>query len=221
MTGQLRLDVLHVAGTRMIAQGTDGLSRGDYFGGIMAGHPMLSFVPIHLDAISRTPPLLAWIQSWAPDPTVTPLSPEEWFTSGHGIIPPTTADVSWTPLPSTQRVYLWAPAPASASVAVDELSLSRLKRPHLLHIMLCPRLCTHQWRKKLFKVADVVWELPPGRRPEWPTPMHEPLILALVLPFICTPDVGGVLHQLCNLPTSLAGLPSGVVRDMLHPAPLG
>jgi len=247
MTGHLRLHVLHVAGTRMISQGTDGLSRGDFFGGVMARHPMLSFVPLHLDAIARTPALLEWVRSWSPDQTISPLAPEEWFTSGHGIIPPTSAAIDWTPLPSPQRVYLWTPAPAAASVAVDKLSLSRMKRTHLLHIWLCPRLCTHQWRKKLFKVADVVWELPPGRRPEWPAPMHETLILALVLPFICTSpwqlrstprvlelggtvrrlwdlpgsDVGSVLRQLCDLPTSLAGLPPGVVRAMLHPAPLG
>lgn len=231
----------------MIAQGTDGLSRGDYVGGVMAGHTMLSYVPLHLSAVSRTPSLLTWLRSWSPDPTIMPLSSEEWFIKGHGLIPPSPGDVDWSPRLSSQQVYLWTPAPAAASTAVDELSLSRMKRPTLLHILLCPCLCTHQWRKKLFKVADIIWELPAGCRPEWPAPMHEPLILALVLPFIPVfpwhlrnfppssgtggtvhrlwsllgPAVGSVLRHLCDLPSTLAGLSPGVVRGMLHPPPPG
>ncbi len=247
MFGQLCLHVLHVAGSRMIAQGTDGLFRGDYVGGVMAGHAMLSCIPLHLSAIARTPRLLTWLCSWLPDPAIEPLSPEEWFVKGHGLIPLGPDEVDWTPESAPQQVYLWSPAPAAAAAAVDKLSLSRMKRPTLLHILCCPRLCTHQWRKKLFKVADVVWELPAGCRHEWPTSMHEPLILALVLPFIpvfpwhlrnCSrvlelggtvlrlwsspgPDVGCVLRQLCDLPHTLASLPPDLVRGMLHPSPPG
>lgn len=58
MQGQLKLHVIHVAGSRMIAQGTDGLSHGDFTMGVMSGHPILSFVPLHLDALDRSPALL-------------------------------------------------------------------------------------------------------------------------------------------------------------------
>jgi hypothetical protein len=77
--------------------------------------------------------------------------------------------------------------------------------------------------------------------------MHEPLILALVLPFIPVfpwhlrnfppssgtggtvhrlwsllgPAAGSVLRHLCDLPSTLAGLSPGVVRGMLHPPPPG
>jgi hypothetical protein len=73
--------------------------------------------------------------------------------------------------------------------------------------------------------------------------MHEPLILALVLPFVPHPpwqlrqpprvlelggtvrrlwshpgaDVGPILRELCDLPGTLAGLPPSVVWAMLHP----
>jgi hypothetical protein len=41
MTGALRLHVTHIAGTRMIQQGTDGLSRSDVTEGVMQHSPML------------------------------------------------------------------------------------------------------------------------------------------------------------------------------------
>lgn len=142
MSGQVRLHAIHVAGSRMIAQGTDGLSWGVYAEGVMTGVPMLSYIPLRLDALSRMPQLLPWVHTWSPA-AIQPLTPEGWFTEGHGLDCRPTTDNSWRPRPSNQRCFLWTPAPAAASVAVDELSLSRLKRPHLLHIFICPRLCTH------------------------------------------------------------------------------
>jgi hypothetical protein len=64
MLGLIQLHVIHVAGTRMMSQGTDGLSRGCLTEGVMMGSPMLSFIPLHLSAIERQPSLLPWIQDW-------------------------------------------------------------------------------------------------------------------------------------------------------------
>ena len=44
------IHVVHVSGKRMIAQGTDGLSRGQLGEGVMEGLDMLDFVPLHLSA---------------------------------------------------------------------------------------------------------------------------------------------------------------------------
>jgi len=188
MSGQMRLHMIHVAGSRMIAQGTDGLSRGHYASGVMSGLSMLEFVPLHLLATSAHPDLLLWIRSWFPTADMLPLPPEGWFTTGHGIAGGSfTSAGRWSPLPASSGAYLWAPAPAAASAAVDQLSLSRFKRTQLLHVLVCPRLMTHLWRKKLFKVADLVLELPPDVCPVWPAAMHEPIILALILPFIPFP----------------------------------
>jgi hypothetical protein len=248
MSGQMRLHMIHVAGSRMIAQGTDGLSRGHYASGVMSGLSMLEFVPLHLLATSAHPDLLLWIRSWFPTADMLPLPPEGWFTTGHGIAGGSfTSAGRWSPLPASSGAYLWAPAPAAASAAVDQLSLSRFKRTQLLHVLVCPRLMTHLWRKKLFKVADLVLELPPDVCPVWPAAMHEPIILALILPFILFPpwhlrnsapvlDLGrgvrqmwdsppeygrALLRKLCQLPSTLAGLPPDVVRAMLYPAPSG
>jgi hypothetical protein len=49
----IKVHIYHVAGTRMIAQGTDGVSRGYLGKGIMSGDTMESFIPIHLSALVR------------------------------------------------------------------------------------------------------------------------------------------------------------------------
>lgn len=50
MDGDFLLHMIHVAGTRMIAEGTDDLSRGSILQGVMAGNSMLSHIPLHLSA---------------------------------------------------------------------------------------------------------------------------------------------------------------------------
>jgi len=55
---------IHVAGTRMIMEGTVGLLRGDLTERVMAGASMLNFVPLHLSALDQSPIILAWIKSW-------------------------------------------------------------------------------------------------------------------------------------------------------------
>eukprot|EP00978_Attheya_sp_CCMP212_P037942 scaffold183200_cov67-Attheya_sp.AAC.3 len=45
----LVLHMIHVSGRRMIAQGTDGLSRGDHLQSVMQGLPMTAFMPLYLD----------------------------------------------------------------------------------------------------------------------------------------------------------------------------
>jgi hypothetical protein len=82
MEGNLFIHLVHVAGTRMIWSGVDGLSRGDHNAGVMAGEAMLSFVPLSQNAAERSPSLLPWVRSWAaPKDTskdVKILSPTEW-----------------------------------------------------------------------------------------------------------------------------------------------
>ena len=189
LRGSLKLHVIHVAGHRMITQGTDGLSRGDYTSGVMAGDHMLSFVPLHQSAIERSPSLLHWLQEWIPQPNIVPLTPSDWFTRGHGTEGGTkSAGDAWWPTCGSETWFLWTPAPGAAACALHQLALSRQKRPHLNHVFICPRLMTADWRKKLFKLADLVLELPPGCVPWWPSSMFEPLLLGLTLRLIvCNP----------------------------------
>ena len=54
----MRLHFCHVAGTRMIDQGTDGLSRGDLLERVMLGKSMLSFIPLSKGAVETQSELL-------------------------------------------------------------------------------------------------------------------------------------------------------------------
>jgi hypothetical protein len=188
MHGQIILHVVHVAGTRMIVQGTDGLSRGDFSSGVMSGMAMLQFVPLHQSAFDRSDAVLPWLREWAPDPLITVLTLDDWYEKGHGLLGGSTNDEGlWIPQEGPDRWFLWGPPPAAAGSAVHELGISRHKRTSLGHIFVCSRLFTHRWRKKLFNVADVVFEVPAGKRPFWSTSMHEPLLIGLILPFSLSP----------------------------------
>jgi hypothetical protein len=58
----LILHVVHVSGRRMIAEGTDGLSRGDHSEGVMQGQRMEDFIPLDLDPLTRSPGLKKWLK---------------------------------------------------------------------------------------------------------------------------------------------------------------
>jgi hypothetical protein len=77
--------VSHVSGKIMIAQGTDGISRGDLNEGVGTGIPMLSFIPLHLTAQERHPKLIPWIRSWFGQDAEL-LTPSDWFLPCHDIL---------------------------------------------------------------------------------------------------------------------------------------
>jgi len=245
MSGQLRLHVVHVSGTRMVAQGTDGLSRLDYTSGVMSGANMLDYIPLHLSALDQSPSILRWLPSWLPEPILS-LTPEQWYTLGQGVDGSSKGDNGmWYPSATVHSWFLWAPPPAAAATALQQLSLSRHKRGHLNHIFIAPWLMMALWRKRLFKLADIMLELPAGHFDFWPSACHEPLILGLTLHFFShspwilrnTPKilamgrqvrrlwsaseehVGLVLRKLCQLPAVLDGMPPGMVWEVLHSPP--
>lgn len=97
MRAGIRLHLLHVAGTRMIAQGTDGLSRGDLQEGVMTGQTMATFIPLHLSALDRSPRLGKWVEDWASAlGIVNFLTTKEWYTG-----------------PKREGVWVWTPPPPS------------------------------------------------------------------------------------------------------------
>jgi hypothetical protein len=61
MQYQIIIHMVHVSGKRMIAQGTDGCSRGVLMEGVMAGKDMLLFVDLDKSAIEDHTPLLEWV----------------------------------------------------------------------------------------------------------------------------------------------------------------
>jgi hypothetical protein len=79
--------------------------------------------------------------------------------------------------------YLWAPPPAAADVALEELHVACLKRQDSFHIIVVPRLMTPQWLKQLYKVSDITFKLPLGSSP-WLHAMYEPCMIGLTFPFL-------------------------------------
>ncbi len=183
MRGDFQLHFIHIAGTRMIVQGTDGLSRGCLSEGIMSGTHMMDFVPIHLSALQRQPTLLSWIQCWSEQPQLQPLSPEDWYRRGQGFRGVVSASGIWSTAELPEAWFLWTPPPAAADAALEALNESRIKRTHLNHIFVCPRIMTYHWCKRLYRLADLVFEVPPGELDCWPSFEHEPLIVGLILRF--------------------------------------
>ena len=163
LKGGLRLHVIHVSGRRMIAQGTGGLSRGNFMEGVMAGARMLESVPLHLNAIERSDTLRGWLKTWIPRHSEI-LTVEQWFTLGHGVCGGNkNVDNVWTPN-YNYICKVWVPVPAAAFKAMSKLVRARHMDPYTSHIITCPQLMTHQWRKTLMKTADLVFYVSAGFR---------------------------------------------------------
>jgi hypothetical protein len=144
------LFVVHVAGTRMITQGTDSLLRGSLLEGVMIGHDMLHFIPLAQGALERQPSLVDYVQSWVGNALhreVNVLKVEGWFQEGHGMIGGfKDAHGVWMPRHAeNRRVYLWSPPLIVANVALEECMKAIYKQTDAFHIFLIPRLFSPTW----------------------------------------------------------------------------
>ena len=162
MNAGMSLHIIHISGKRMILSGVDGLSRGDSTTGIMARENALSFVPLHLSALERSPALADWVRDWATNPI--------FLTNNQ-----------WPDKHRSGGIYVWTPPPGAARDMLDFATDSILKRPDSVHIFLIPRLMTAYWYKVLGKATDVLFTLSCGK-PAWPADTLEPLIVAVSLP---------------------------------------
>jgi hypothetical protein len=58
------LHVIWIAGTHMIQQGTDGLSRGEEMGPATQGLSLVGVVTLHLGVLEQSAQVFEWIHSW-------------------------------------------------------------------------------------------------------------------------------------------------------------
>ena len=170
MTRDVRVHIVHVAGSQMIEQGTDGLSRGTHSQGVMRGMAMKAFIPLHLTALERSSSLAEWVESWWPERDGEHLQwhvdPADWFDRCH-----------------TKGNHVWAPPPAAADVVAEELGRAIHKRPNFWHLILVPRLFTARWARALGRECTVRLDIPPGSGAFWDSKQHEPLFFVRV----CSP----------------------------------
>ena len=146
---------------------------------------MLSFIPLHLAATTRSPAVLQWCKSWLGEDAVL-LTPEDWYKRDQGIKGWETRKEGLDYPVIKKGKWIWCPAPAAADVAICQLRLARLKRTESTHVFICPKLMLPLWKRSLHKVADVVLECKAGQA-FWPASAHEPLIIGLCFPFIRFP----------------------------------
>ena len=146
------LTFVHVAGTRMIKQGTDGLSRGLLLEGVLSGKDMLSYIDISITALERQPRLQKYLESWTDDHLIW-LTLEEWFKIGHGMWGgrPNADGICIPTHFNNGRIYVWTPPPSIADVALEEALKATHKRTDANHIFLIPRLCTTRWIQMFYK----------------------------------------------------------------------
>eukprot|EP00978_Attheya_sp_CCMP212_P004814 scaffold10598_cov48-Attheya_sp.AAC.2 len=157
---------VHISGLRMIRTGYDGGSRGDYDTGGFAGEDHLEFVPLHKSALEWGGETLKQsLRLWLGEDYQEPLTPEGWFTTGHA-----------------GPYHLWAPPPATALIALEQISEAKHKRPYATkHIVVIPRLLYYEeWRRRFEKEVDFWVMIPTGNY--WPHSCFEPLLLGLSFP---------------------------------------
>ena len=238
MLHEFMVHVIHVSGTRMISQGTDGVSRGDIKQVMTIDKPIRQLVPINISAMDLSATLREWMSSWCGGNALF-LEPAQWFQDGHDI----RFDNSSPPprrMLHESGIYVWTPPPAIADVALEQLRHSRLKRQKSLHVVVIPRLFVYLWRKQLHKAADLV-VTPPLGLSFWPNDMHGPLLIAFCFLFCrfnpwcargtlklhaverklqemwCTKNMDGrnLLRQLRMEMVKLPTMPEHVVRSVL------
>ena len=118
----------------MIHQGTDGISRGLLDEGVSSGKDMLSFIPFDEDALVRYPPVEDWVKSWSGKHTET-LTYEGWFHRGHDLEGGYRDENRYWYNRERHSTFLWAPPPAAADVALEQLRVAQIKRQNLLTVL--------------------------------------------------------------------------------------
>ncbi|KAL7466896.1 hypothetical protein ACHAXS_007170 [Conticribra weissflogii] len=151
----LTIHVIHISGTRMIAQGTEGCSCGFFLEGVMADFTMLSFVELAKTAMEQHPLLFEWKNgTWG-----GAIDKHSVWILEHE---------------SGGKLYLWSPAPAVADVAMEEFVKNWHKCTDTFHVVVVPRLLTPQWRHLFNKVCDFTFVVSPNHS-YWPSLMYGPL----------------------------------------------
>jgi hypothetical protein len=159
---------------------------------------MLHFIPLHLSAIERHPPLQSGLTSWLGD-EIEFLKPSDCFGRGHDHHEGYYDSHGFWLIRHKSGTLIWMPPPGAAEVALEELRKARIIRQSSTHIFVMPRLLATEWRKQLHKAADLVIAIPAGIDPiGWRTEMYEPLTIGFVFPFLSLLPGNAGVPQKCS-----------------------
>jgi hypothetical protein len=164
MSGQFIIHFIWISGKRMISQGSDGLSRGDFSSGVMSGQHFLKHLPLDESAFDRQKELKNKLMACLPGNDWKVASTEDWF---------------YQVFQEPEASWVWAPPPALAKIAVEQMCEVKHIFPNSKHVFLCPALWTGTWRKALGKIADTMFSIS-ARSYLWPAAMFKPLTIAFL-----------------------------------------
>jgi hypothetical protein len=170
MEGQFIIHFIWIAGKRMIAQGCNGLSRGDFSSGVMNGQHFLDQLPLDKTALELQPELNNKLLACLPGNNRKFASTEDWF---------------YQVFQYPNAKWIWTPPPALAKTAIEQMCEAKHDFPNSSHVFICPALWTGTWRKTLGKVADSMFSMSAGSY-LWPQAMFEPLTIAFLRPLLTT-----------------------------------
>jgi hypothetical protein len=174
--------VTHVSRKQMMAQGTDGVSRGHLKEGVSTGEDMLKFIPLNLSTLDWSDALRVWIQSWLGNKAEF-LEPDDWFERGHNVAGGSKDSTDfWRPKISP-GIFVWSPSPDAAGIALEELRKVRIKRQESLHVIVIPRLLKPELFRQFHETCDLIFDIPPGADC-WDTNQFEPIVVGIVFPFL-------------------------------------
>jgi hypothetical protein len=169
------LHLPHIAGTRMIQSGVDGLSRGEILLGQLHT-PIEELMIFHRSPFERMPSLSDWLSTWMLTPfRVT--EPEDWFYNAH--------QSDTLSLTSKTETWVWNLYPGAALYALEELGQDRFKSHDILMgVVIIPKFLRPESFRRFIKIVDLYFFIPAGDIEQWPSNMHEGLTIGLYFPLL-------------------------------------
>jgi hypothetical protein len=170
MLGHIAPHFVWISGERMIAQGTDGLSRGDLTCGVMSDGMFLKHIPLNQTVFEYGGTLRQEVATWyPPSEGWVYLTEEGWFEQAFS---------------DPRGKFLWTPSAALAKVAAEQLCEVKHIHPLTRHVFMAPALMTGNWRRLIGKQSDAILTLPVGPSCWGPSECFEPVVISLTCPLM-------------------------------------
>jgi hypothetical protein len=167
----LHLEVVHVPGTTMIAQGTDGLSRGIWISYNHTSQPTLQYTCAVFDPATHAEGMEAWVAGLC-ERTDHP-SLRHW-------------DVNWVDQAVLGQFTLWLPPPAVARQLLSHLLNLWTESPwETSFVAVIPRVMQQEWAyltRYMTRLGSFKWEVIPFPCPELSLPI--PLVVLYTSPHL-------------------------------------
>ena len=165
------LEVVHVPGTVMINQGTDGLSRGVWVSPLHSGISPVQVTAAVFAPVPVVPDLLPWVSSLLPTPPLYPLA------LGRGQWPRASTVLN--------RATLWCPQPEIAAQLLGALLALWCEVPWSTEfLMLIPRVLQGNWESLSRHVERVALIQPAAYPFQYSRHLPIPLVLLRVRPYV-------------------------------------